>query len=133
MVLPPFVKFALVGAGGFIVDSLVLLLALQVLDPFSARILSVLAAMTATWLGNRYFTFAERRQPAFMREGLAFFLANGVGALINYAVYSLLVLVVPLVEENPLLGVAAGSIAGMFFNYAASSRLVFRKLEKNGR
>lgn len=130
--LPPFIKFAIIGTLGFIVDSLVLLFALHVagLDPYSGRVVSFLVAITCTWLGNRFFTFHDRRQASLFKEWLAFFLANGVGGGINYATYSLLIAFVPFIKETPVLAVAAGSLVAMFFNYAVSSKLVFRKLEK---
>lgn len=127
--LPPFLKFAIIGALGFVVDSLVLLFALHSLglDPYSGRILSFLAAITFTWLGNRFFTFRDRRQASLFKEWLTFFLTNSLGGAINYVTYSLLVTFVPFIKTSPLWGVAAGSIVAMLFNYAASSRVVFRR------
>lgn len=127
--LPPFLKFAIIGTLGFVVDSLVLLFALHILglDPYSGRVLSFLAAITFTWLGNRFFTFRDRRQDNLFREWLTFFLTNSLGGVINYTTYSLLVTFVPFVKASPLWGVAAGCIVAMLFNYAASSRLVFRR------
>jgi putative flippase GtrA len=126
---PPFLKFAIVGTAGFIVDSAVLVLGLSVfgLDPYSARLFSFLVAITATWIGNRNFTFADRKQKSLFGEWLRFFLANGTGGLINYGTYSLLVAFVPFVNETPVWGVAAGALTAMLFNYVASKHLVFRK------
>ena len=45
----------------------------------------------------------------------------------NLAVYSALVTFVPLVREIPTLGVAAGAIAGLFFNFTASKWVIFRR------
>jgi putative flippase GtrA len=53
----PFSAFA--GAIGFAVDMgvLWLLLRFELLDPFSARVLAIAAAMLCTYLINRTFTF----------------------------------------------------------------------------
>ena len=58
-----FIRFGMVGAAGFVVDAAMLALATGQLgmDPYRSRALSIAVAMTATWLGNRYFTFAARR------------------------------------------------------------------------
>ena len=56
-----FLRFAIVGAGGFVVDECVLA-ALHYgagLDRYSARAISILCAMTFTWWGNRNLTFRE--------------------------------------------------------------------------
>lgn len=127
--LPSFPKFVIVGTLGFVVDSLALLFAIHVLglDKYSGRLFSFLVAVTFTWLGHRSFTFADRKQDNLFKEWLTFFVANSTGGIINYITYSLLVTFVPLVNQQPVLGVAAGALVAMLFNYAASSRFVFRK------
>ena len=79
-----FVRFALVGAAGFVVDESVLALMHGVLglDPFVARAISILTAMTFTWWGNRALTFrthAARGPAAVLREWLRFVGANALG------------------------------------------------------
>jgi len=45
---------------------------------------------------------------------------------VNYGTYAALIALVPLVSAHPVIGVAAGAIAGMFGNFVLSRRLVFR-------
>lgn len=127
--LPSFPKFVIVGTAGFVVDSLALLFAIHVLglDKYIGRLFSFMVAVTFTWLGHRSFTFADRKQDHLFKEWLTFFVANSTGGIINYITYSLLITFVPLVNQHPVLGVAAGALVAMLFNYAASSRFVFRK------
>jgi putative flippase GtrA len=77
---------------------------------------------------NRRFTFAG----ADPRRGAAqwgrFVAANGVGALVNYGTYAALVALVPLVAARPVLGVAAGSVAGLVFNFTLSKLWVFHSV-----
>lgn len=119
-----FVRFALVGAAGFVVDASVLYGALALgFGPIAGRLLSYLAAATATWLMNRRFTFASEQPPSF-REWASFIAANAVGGLVNLALYAVLV---TQAELEPVIGVAAGSIAGLAINYTLSRFVVFRR------
>ncbi len=126
-----FLRFAAVGVAGFLVDVAVLWLALNLLglDKYSARVLSYLCAATFTWSANRRVTFADRRATgasAMVREWAAFLLANLGGAAVNYGTYAALVTFAHAPFDSPYLGAAAGSIAGLFVNFAASSRFVFK-------
>ncbi|MBL8643556.1 MAG: GtrA family protein [Rhodospirillaceae bacterium] len=123
-----FLSFGAVGVGGLIVDTAVLYVCLYGLGLgfYGGRVVSYLAAATFTWAMNRRFTFtAAQNGPAF-RQWLTFLAANGIGAVVNYGTYAALIAWVALVREHPALGVAAGSIAGLAFNFTASKRWVFK-------
>jgi len=127
-----FLRFGAVGAAGFAVDETVLaILHYGIgLDRYSARALSIFCAATFTWWGNRNLTFAEHAATGsaaeIAREWIKFMLANGVGALVNYATYSLFVSLAPEPFSNPLLATAIGVGAGLIFNFGLSKRFVFR-------
>jgi len=119
--------FAVSGVIGFVVDTAVLYLLAPFLGPFYARAVSFLAAVFATWLVNRALAFKNRtsalsKKAEFLRY-LALMLAGG---LVNYAAYSALVVYSPLVRQYLVLGVAAGSLAGMAVNYLSSRFLIYR-------
>jgi putative flippase GtrA len=128
----PFVRFGLVGAAGYVVDAGVLSLDTGVLklDFEAGRFLSIFVAMTFTWLGNRYFTFAERRARgsigAIVQEWLKFMGANLVGAVVNYTVSVLLVHFAHAPFSNKFAAQAGGVLAGLIFNFTLSHTLVFR-------
>jgi putative flippase GtrA len=123
-------RFGLVGIGGLIVDTAVLYAAMNLLGLglglYSGRVVSYLAAATFTWAANRHFTFAQTdpSHPAF--QWLKFLAANGLGAVVNYGVYAALVTFVPLAAIYPVIGIAAGSVVGLTFNFNASKRWVFK-------
>jgi putative flippase GtrA len=126
-----FLRFAVVGSGGFVVDESVLGLMHNLfgLDPFSARAVSILTAMSFTWWGNRNLTFRDHKASgaaAMAREWLRFVAANSVGALVNYASYAVLVRFAPAPANNPYLATATGVAIGLLFNFTLSKRLVFR-------
>lgn len=132
MTLPPvllqFLRFGAVGAAGFVMDTAALYAMLALgLGPYAGRAVSYVVAATFTWGANRMWTF--RREAAGTRAARQwgrFVLLNLVGFALNYGTYAALVASVPAVAAHPVLGVAAGSLAGMFANFALSRRYVFR-------
>lgn len=121
-----FARFTMVGVVGFAVDSAVLYLCLHGfgLDPYRGRVVSYLAAASATWYLNRRITFADRSPPG--RQWARFIATNALGALVNYGSYSAVVALLPAGTWIPLLGVAVGALAGLGFNFTASRRYVFK-------
>ncbi len=129
--LPPFLRFAIVGALGFAVDVAVLALAIEVLGlgPWVGRAISFAVTVTFTWAMNRQLTFSDRKAhgaAGAAREWARFVAANAIGLCVNYAVYAALVAWGPQILAIPYVAAGCGSVAGLFFNYAASSRLVFK-------
>jgi putative flippase GtrA len=124
-----FALFCVAGALGFAVDAAVVQALVRGLglDPYASRVLSFLCAMTATWVFNRRYTFAHAVGESLLHEWLRYAFAMLGGFVVNYGTYALLVWRFPLVREWPVLGVAAGSVAGLFVNYASSRFWVFRR------
>lgn len=121
------ILFGIVGIVGFVVDTAVLYLLIEFLGPFYARIISFLSAVFFTWLLNRHFTFQNRNSGlSIRREFLAYLLLMLGGGSVNYAVYAFLIVAYPYAFHHPILGVAAGSLAGMIVNLVSSRFLLFR-------
>jgi putative flippase GtrA len=122
--LSSFIRFCAVGAVGFAVDAGVLM-ALLALYPdalIGARLVSILVALTLTWALNRRHTFGSR-DPKMFVEWSRFAGVNGLGAILNFAVYSALLYTFP--GTPPLAALAAGSALALAFNYLGSRRFVF--------
>ena len=119
--------FGLVGVLGFAVDTMVLYALIESMGPFYARLFSFVAAVFATWLANRNLTFREKKsnltKPA---EFAAYFGLMLLGGAVNYGTYAWLIIKVPSILLNPIIGVAAGSIAGLCINFATSRMIIFR-------
>ena len=127
-----FIRFGIVGAGGYVVDATILFLMVQVvhLDPYSGRLVSYLAAATCTWAGNRYLTFADQRAhglAGIAQEWLKFLGANAIGGLVNLGLYGVLLHYAPRPFNYYLLAQLLGVLAGLMFNFTLSKRLVFRQ------
>lgn len=120
-------SFTVVGAIGFVVDAASLYAAIHLLGAglYGGRVISYLAAATTTWALNRRYTFSETRARSRLAEWARFLAANSVGGAVNYGTYALLVASIPLVASHPVLGVAAGSLAGLAVNFHLSRSLVF--------
>ena len=122
-----FLRFGVVGTIGFLVDSGVLYGAIALgAGLYLGRAISYLAAASATWALNRAWTFRGRGSGPVHQQWALFVAVNLVGFVLNYGTYALLVATVPVVAAHPILGVAAGSIAGMFANFFLSRAVVFR-------
>ncbi len=120
-----FLAFGLVGVAGFVVDVSVLYLAAPWLGWYAARVLSFVAAATATWALNRRYTFTTRTSGTSLgREYLRYLVTMLGGAAVNYAVY---VMALHWIDGPwaPALGVALGSCAGLVVNFLSARHLVF--------
>lgn len=121
-----FLRFGVVGTVGFVVDTAVLYAGLAAgLGLYSGRAVSYLAAATTTWALNRAWTFRGQGDGPALRQWVVFVLVNLVGFACNYGTYAALVGSVAFVAQHPVLGVAAGSLAGMTGNFLLSRRFVF--------
>lgn len=129
--LPPFLRFAFVGTLGFFLDLGILIIAIEGLGigPYWGRALSFAVTVTFTWFLNRQLTFGDRKATGVggvVREWARFVAANSIGLAVNYGVYVALLNYGPGLLGSPYVAAGCGAIAGLVFNYAASSRLVFR-------
>jgi putative flippase GtrA len=125
--LGEFLRFGVVGVAGFLVDAGVLMAGIALgTGPWIGRVLSYLAAATTTFALNRAWTFRVARPAGGLgRQWLLFLLVNLLGFLCNYGTYAALVASMPLVAAQPVIGVAAGSLAGLAANFLLSRRFVF--------
>ncbi|HVY51272.1 MAG TPA: GtrA family protein [Devosia sp.] len=123
-----FVLFGIAGGAGFVVDTAVLYLLRGALGLYGARAISFLCAVLTTWIINRSVAFrGQSADLPLWREFLHYLGAMILGGIVNYAVYAALVATIPLVADQPVLGVAAGVLAGMFVNFLLADKLVFRQ------
>lgn len=123
-----FLRFSVVGVVAFIIDASTLQSALWLgLDPYSGRVLSYLVAATSAWAMNRRYTFRVGRDEGLVREWLAYLAANALGGLANYATYVAALWLSALARAWPVLAVAAGSVAGLAFNFVVNKYYVFRR------
>ncbi len=123
-----FLRFGVVGVVGFIVDVAVLYSVSGLIGLFYGRAASFFSAVFATWVLNRLWTFSHRRSGLSGNREFAVYLALMLlGGAINYSVYAWLIVFNQLTLQYPILGVAAGSLAGLFVNLATSRFVLFKR------
>ncbi len=120
-----FLRFGTVGAIGFVIDTAVVYALRGMLGLYGAGMVSYLAAASSNWALNRAWTFRGPHRGPAHRQWMRFMATNLAGFVLNRGTYAALVTWVPLCAAQPVFAVAAGSVAGMFVNFALSRRLVF--------
>ncbi len=121
-----FLKFGVVGTLGFVWDTVTVYAAAPWVGLYAAGVVAYLVASTLNWLLNRLWTFRDHEQGQAHRQWALFVLSGAGGFVLNRGTFFALVATVPLCRQFPVLAVAAGSLAGMFVNFAMASRVVFR-------
>lgn len=120
--------FGMIGGVGFLVDSGVLYLVKDALGLYAGRGLSFICAVLTTWILNKLITFRQNRSGyTAWSEALRYGVCMLSGGAVNYLTYWCLVSFYALVQHNPILGVAAGSLTGMIFNYSTARFFVFNQ------
>jgi putative flippase GtrA len=122
-----FIRFSIVGTLTLFVDMGVVqaLVLTDTLDPRWARLPSFLVAATFAWALNRSFTFKAAHLGSPLAQWMRYVSANAIGMAVNLATYYALIWLFPLVYRLPFIGVAAGAVVGLAFNFTASKKLVF--------
>lgn len=123
-----FLKFGTVGVFGFGLDNALVYFGIYELglSHIAAGWLSFPFVVTFTWMGNRLFTFSQASRANSKQQLGRFMFVCAIGLIFNRGTYSLLVAHCQLVYDYPVLGLLAGTAAGMFFNFFAARRHVFR-------
>jgi putative flippase GtrA len=118
-------RFVVVGAIGFAIDgSLLYLLVRNGTNPYLARGVSFPPAVTATWYLNRSWTFAAHAGSTHQQYA-RYITVQIAGALSNYAVYALVLLLIYQTAEKALVALAVGSATGLLVNFVGARTLVF--------
>jgi putative flippase GtrA len=94
------------------------------LDPYTARIISIALAIFTTWRLNRSVTFG-RSGSGQVTEGARYYGVAITTALVNFAIYSSVLLIWPSVW--PVAAAIMATAVTMFMSYFGYSRLVFQR------
>ncbi|MGI9876397.1 GtrA family protein [Vibrio chagasii] len=126
------VRFAVVGAGGFVVDCAVFALLHYIvgLPLMTARISSFIAAATTTWFGNRVLTFGFKGQGRWsdkLIQWQKFMFSASISAVPNLLCFKLMVELLPVFTGAVFIAMAVGILVGMVTNYLFSQYWVFTR------
>ena len=141
---PDFIRFAAVGAAGFLIDLAVLTVLVRyagyktepvqlfgfgfTLSPaIQARFLSFPVAVAATWMLNRNWTFKETVKRPILTEIASYLAVQGSGGVANVGAYSVLLMMFPPLQSWPVIPLIAGSAVGLCLTFLGSKYWAFRR------
>ncbi len=124
-------KFSIIGGIAFVVDiGLFNLLRLEPvgMGPMWAKVLSVTAATTVSWIGSRYWTFRDGKSNTPVKEAVGFFAVNAVGLLIAVGClwFSHYVLGFTTRFADNVSGNVIGVLLGNVFRYLMYRHVIYR-------
>jgi putative flippase GtrA len=123
------VLFGIGGVFGLLIDAGIvqLLVGLAGWNAYGARVVSFLAAASFTWWWNRRHTFADRSSGRSAHaEWLHWVGLMSVGAVINYGIYVLCLILFPVLHRWPAVAAAAGSTVAAVANFAVARGVLFK-------
>lgn len=124
-----FGRFVLVGGVGFCVDASILAFLTHYAhwSPWYARLPSFLSAVSVTWLINRRYTFPGRGLDRPAAEAAWYAAIQSAGALINLAMFGLVLARWGTTGFMPVIALAIGAIGGLVCNFSMSNFLLYRR------
>lgn len=141
---PDFIRFAVVGAAGFLIDLAGLTVLVRfagytpekiiilghdlILSPaMQARFISFPIAVASTWMLNRNWTFRATEKRPILKEVLSYVAVQGSGGVANVGAYCLILLLVPPLQAWPIIPLIAGSAVGLCLTFIGSKYWAFRR------
>jgi putative flippase GtrA len=124
-VIPELLRFAVVGAVGFLVSAIAVTAASLRVDLYTTGAIGWLVAVNVTWYLNRNWTFRRAQKRGAGTEWVKFVSANSAGFMAYLAAYSAAIAWCPVCGRWPVCAVALGSLAGLCINFGLSRELVF--------
>jgi putative flippase GtrA len=138
-----FLRFAVVGAIGFAVDLILLMLLVRfagwsavrlplgvsgilLTATMQARFVSFPIAVASTWALNRNWTFGGGGQRNILSELASYVAVQGAGGAANVGAYLLLLYAIPALQPWPVIPLAMGSAVGLCLTFVGSKYWAFR-------
>lgn len=122
-----FLRFVVVGAGGFGVDlAFFLALLMAGTDPYLARAVSASFAITTTWWLNKEWTFRAGAHQYTIRTYPAYILVQSGGLAVNFVVFAATRTLLTGGLLHSLLALSLGAGAALLFNFIGARGIVFR-------
>lgn len=120
-----FLRFALVGASGVVVNAILLLLLVERLGVpvLLASLLSIEVSTLSNWSLNRAWTWRDRREPGGLLSSLGRYHAVAVGGMALQ--WTVLGLMLQFTGAHYLIGSLAGVAVGTLWNFLGNDKLAF--------
>lgn len=130
-----FVKFAIVGFSGLIVDFAALNIFAQLLNMPSwlALALAFIIAATSNFIWNRLWVYPESRRHSIWKHFPTFFIVNVVGLLINEVILFLFEMPIQNMVGSAVIGLnltkAIAAVIVMIWNFVVNRLVTFRDVK----
>lgn len=123
-----FILFGIFGTFAFCVDFCVYNIFSNFCSYYIARAISFLCAVFFTWIFNRSITFKGIKfKGSIYKEFIVYLATMIVGGIANYSTFIVCYNLFKVVELYPVLGIASGSLSGLFINFAISQYVLYKK------
>jgi len=125
---PAFLRYGVVGATGFAVDAVILHLMVKGLglNYLAGRLVSFSVAVLVTWLLNRTWTFRTSGAGGKLKEAAVYVGVQAAGGAANIGVYTLAIVLVPVLKDWLIIPLGLGSAAGLCLTFLGAKHLAFR-------
>jgi len=122
------ITFGVIGTIGFLVDGglLTLLNSFLNFDLLTSRLCSFSVAVTVTWYLNRNYTFRDQTDEQALHEWTRYAVLNGLGALLNLAIFFWLIFEFSALTVVPLVPLAIAALVATAFNFLVSKYIAFK-------
>ncbi len=134
-IIHEFAKFGIIGVIGLTITNVgYALLHSNGVGPVTSTTLATIVATIVAYIGNRYWSFAHRERTSVPREGLIFFVLNGIGLLIQDAVVAFNSYVLHLEHHKvaEFLALNIGIAIATLFRFWSYRRFVWRVYPADG-
>jgi putative flippase GtrA len=134
-IIHEFAKFGIIGVIGLTITNVgYALLHSHGVGPVTSTTLATIVATCVAYIGNRYWSFAHRERTSVPREGLIFFVLNGIGLLIQDAVVAFNSYVLHLEHHKvaEFLALNTGIAIATLFRFWSYRRFVWRVYPADG-
>lgn len=115
-----FFYFLLTGIFGFITDFSVFTILTKHVDIYLARTASFMVAVNVTYYINNYLTFRE-----FRGHYMIYVLGQTKGFLVNFFVFSLLLIIAQELKSKNIIAFIGGSTIALIFNFLYAKYFAF--------
>lgn len=111
-------RFGVIGLVGFLCDAAILTFMTHVVhtNALAGRAVSAPIAILLTFLGHRHWSFVDLHRPSLGSSLAAYVSSQCVGFLSNFAIYCLVLLILP----SPIAALTIASAVAMFVNYVGA-------------